>query len=257
MIDIHCHILPGVDDGASSIEESILMVRQAAKHGIRKIIATPHHQNGLHMNPGEHISGLVDFLNGKIKDANIPVEILPGQETQVYGNILSDLEKGIIMPLANKGRFILIELPKSHVPTFTTKLIFELQINEFKPIISNPELNRELIRHPDTLYHFVKNGALTQVKAGSIIGGEGKKIQRFTERIIEANLTHFIASDAHHSKGKGFYMQEAYETITKKFGQSVTYEFQENSTRIIDGGMIQVKVPNRIRNRKMWSFFNQ
>lgn len=253
MIDIHCHILPGVDDGAASIAESILMARQAADQGIRKIIATPHHQNGAYMNPGEHIAGMVDFLNGKIKDANIPVEILPGQETQIYGDVLTDLDKGSVIPLTIAGKFVLIELPKSHIPQFMTQLIFDLQIKEYKPIISNPELNQELIKYPDKLYYLVKNGALTQINAGSIIGREGKKVQRFSERIIQANLTHFIASNAHNSKKQGFYLKDVYNMITKRFGKSTTYEFQANSDGIINDQMIKVKEPEKIISKKIWN----
>src|SRR5690625_3567429 len=215
LIDIHCHILPGVDDGATSIAASLSMARQAAEQGIHKIIATPHHQNGAYLNPGEHISGMVDFLNGKIKEENIPVEILPGQETQVYADILTDLQEGAVIPLTIKSRFVFIELPKSHLPQFMSQLMFDFQIKGYKPIISNPELNQEFIRYPDKLYHLVKHGVLTQVNAGSIIGAEGKKVQRFTEKMIQANLTHFIASNAHNSKEKGFFMQKAHQMITK------------------------------------------
>ena len=257
MIDIHCHILPGVDDGASSLTESLAMARAAEKEGIQKIIATPHHQNGAFMNNGADIIGVVDYLNGKIQEEQIAVQILPGQETRIYGDMLADLKNGDVLPLNETSGYVFVELPASHVPEYSTQLLFDMQIAGYKPIIVHPERNLELMDNPDKLYRIVKNGALTQITAASVIGKSGKKIEKFTRQLLEANLTHFIASDAHHSKKRSFHMRAAYQDIKKEHGNDLVYQLMENSEALVNGFAVQMDAPERVSTRKMWGLFSR
>lgn len=257
MIDIHCHILPGVDDGARTLTESVMMAKEAVSQGITKIVATPHHNNGSFQNLGPDIIGAVDYLNGQMQQENIPVEILAGQETRVYGDMLEDLENGQVIPLNKTSNYVFVELPPHQVPKYTTQLLFDMQIAGYKPVIVHPERNHELIDNPDKLYRIVKNGALTQITAASMLGHIGKKSQRFANQIVEANLTHFMASDAHNFKKRGFYMREAIRYLKKNYGNQTAFQFMENSELMVLGQTINKEPPERIKPKKKWGIFER
>lgn len=255
MIDIHCHILPGLDDGASDLEESLEMARIAEKEGIKKIVATPHHQNGKYTNTKADIIEKTKELNEHLQAEGIDLEILPGQEPRIYGELLKDLEKDEILTVARHPAYVLVELPSNHVPRYTGQLLFDIQMKGLTPVIVHPERNSELMEQPDKLYKFVKNGAATQVTAASITGYFGKNIQKFTEEIIEANLAHFFASDAHNAKSRTFKMAEAREVIAKKFGTDTLYMLMDNAQMATNGQSIFMEMPNRIRKKKLFWIF--
>lgn len=255
MIDIHCHILPGVDDGAATFTESLKMAQNAYKEGVKKIIATPHHQNGKYNNFKSEIIQATAELNKYFQDQQVDVEILPGQETRIYGEMLEGIEKDEVMPLAGISTYVFVELPSDHVPGYTDQLLYDIQMKGLTPIIVHPERNSELLEQPDKLYKFVKNGASTQVTAASLVGYFGKKIQRFTTDLIEANLTHFIASDAHNTKSRTFKMEEAYEFIDGKYGTDTLYMFMDNAEIILEGRDIYRDIPARIKRKKLFGLF--
>ncbi|WP_077329071.1 tyrosine-protein phosphatase [Virgibacillus siamensis] len=254
MIDIHCHILPGIDDGAATLDDSINMAKEAAEQGITKIAATPHHKSTHFDNYGQDIIGMVAYLNGKLQEQNIPVEILPGQETRVYGEMVEDLKKGEVIPI-NGTQYVLVEFPHNHVPNYARQLLFDLQIAGYKPVIVHPERNTELQENTDKLYRMVKSGALTQITAGSLLGKTGKRVQKFADQLVEANLTHFIASDAHDIKKRTFHMREAFGYIRKQYGKAFAYQLMENNELLILGHTVNKDLPERIAHKKKWSIF--
>ncbi|MGD6831753.1 tyrosine-protein phosphatase [Sutcliffiella halmapala] len=252
MIDIHCHILPSVDDGAKHMTESIEMARAAVQQGITTIVATPHHNDGKYMNKKEEILEKVEELNSRLKKEAIDLTILPGQECRISGEIIEHYENGEVLTLNNTSKYIFIELPSSQVPLYTEKLVYDLQMKGLIPIIVHPERNAELIETPDKLYQLVKKGACTQVTAASVAGKFGKKIKKFSLDLIEANLVHFIASDAHNIKNRTFVMKEAYDVIGKEFGHDVMYMLMENAELLIEGQTIMKEIPERIKKKKLF-----
>ncbi|MBM7539774.1 tyrosine-protein phosphatase [Amphibacillus cookii] len=255
MIDIHCHILPGIDDGAKQLEDSLAMAKEAVCQGVHTIIATPHHKNGQYENNKLSILQHVKQLNAKINEADIPLTILPGQEIRIYGEMVEDFERGELLTLNETSQYAFVELPTNHVPRYTEKLLFDLQVNNITPIIVHPERNTELLEHPNHLYDFVRNGVLTQVTAASLVGKFGKKIKKFSHELIETNLTHFIASDAHNLKSRSFMMAEATEQFKDLYGQHYLYTFMENAQLLIDGETIYVDEPHRITKKKFLGLF--
>ncbi|WP_042354229.1 tyrosine-protein phosphatase [Bacillus rubiinfantis] len=254
MVDIHCHILPGVDDGAQDVSESIRMAQQAIEQGIQKIVATPHHRNNQYENPKETIIAKIEELNAVLKAENLDVTILPGQEVRIYGEMLEGYEQGEIQTV-NGTHYVLVEFPSNHVPRYTDKLFYDMQLNGILPVIVHPERNQEIIERPETLYQLVKKGAIAQVTAASVSGHFGKKIKQFSLELIEANLAHVIASDAHNTKSRGFKMQEAYETIKAKFGNDMVYLLKENAELLIEGQHVYKQVPERIKKKKLFKLF--
>ncbi|SHM59768.1 tyrosine-protein phosphatase [Gracilibacillus kekensis] len=255
MIDIHCHILPGLDDGAKHMEESVSMAKSAVSQGINTIIATPHHLNGSYDNYKKDIIETVNQLNDRLQEEDIPLNILPGQETRINGEMITDLENGQLLPLNDTSGYLFVEFPSNHVPRYTKQLMFDLQLQEVKPIIVHPERNKEIMENPNILYDLVSNGALTQVTAASLAGKFGKKVKKLSLQLVEANLTHFIASDAHNITSRGFVMQEAHTVVKDEFGASLVYWFMENAQYLVNGDTVVGDVPDKIKKRKILGIF--
>ncbi len=255
MIDIHCHILPGVDDGAKTIEDSMKMAKEAVDEGIHKIIATPHHKNGQYENEKIVVLDKVAELNTRLKAEGIPLTILPSQEVRLFGEWMEEYEKGSILPLAEGSPYVMIEFPSSSIPRFADKLFYEMQLRGFIPVIVHPERNQEIVQNPDKLYHLVKNGALTQITAASLVGAFGKNVQKFSKSLIEANLTHFIASDAHNITNRNFKMREAFDYVEKNYGADWFFFFKENAELLVSGKNVQKDIPQRIKTKKFLGIF--
>ncbi|WP_282033705.1 tyrosine-protein phosphatase [Metabacillus indicus] len=254
MIDIHSHILPGVDDGASTSEEALLIAKAAVDEGITTIIATPHHQNGKYINGKQSILKNVEALNKLLRNENIPLTILPGQETRIHGDLMSELETDVILPL-NHTNYIFIELPSGHVPRYTEQMLFDLQLKGLTPIIVHPERNAEFIENPDLLYKLVSKGALTQITSSSITGHFGKNIKKFTMQLLEAQLTHFLASDVHSLKNRPFRLSEGYEILAKVFGQEALFVFRENAELLVRNQTVYKTDPSKIKKKKFLGLF--
>lgn len=253
MIDIHCHILPGMDDGAVNLEESMIMANLAVKAGITTIIATPHHKNGKNENRKKEILAHTVALNQALQSKNIPLTILPGQEPRIHRDLLLKYQQDEILSLNNNGKYILIELPPNYVPSYTEQLLFEVQINGLTPVIVHPERNQVIQKYPNLLYEFVRRGACAQVTTASLIGRFGKKIKKITLDLIDANLVHFIASDAHNISYRTYWMKEAYEEIETHFGPDFVAMFKNNSEILVEGKAIYKEPPTRLRQKK-WIF---
>jgi protein-tyrosine phosphatase len=254
MIDLHCHILPNVDDGPRNVAESVEMAKQAVRQGIKTIIATPHHRNEKYENHGQTIFRRVEEFNRVLESESVDIMVLPGQETRIFGEMVEGLESGEILPL-NQGKYVLVELPSGHVPRYTAQLMYDIQLKGFVPVIVHPERNQEIIENPEVLYQLVKKGALTQVTASSVTGHFGKTIKKFTHQLLEANLTHFIASDAHNTTSRGFKMDEAYTTIEKAFGIDFVYMLRENAELVLAGKSVYKESPERIKRKKILGLF--
>lgn len=254
MIDIHCHILPGVDDGAKFEEESLAMARAAVAQGIDTIIATPHHKNGMYDNPRNSIIQNVTILNELLERQDIPLKLLAGQETRINGDMIEEINNGIMQPL-HDTQYLFVEFPSGSVPRYAQQMLFDIQVVGYTPVIVHPERNRELIQNPASMYEFVRRGALTQITAASLIGKFGKNIQKFTNQLIEANLTHFIASDAHNTTTRGFCLEEALQYVKKQYGSDYFYTFLENSQLLVDNMSVNKLEPSKLKKKKILGLF--
>ncbi|WP_066389231.1 tyrosine-protein phosphatase [Neobacillus mesonae] len=254
MIDVHCHILPGLDDGAQDVSDSIRMAKQAVEHGIDTIVATPHHLNNQYKNPKQVILNKVDELNQILQSEKIDLKIVPGQEVRIHGEMVEGFQKGEIQPV-NGSKYVLVEFSSAHVPRYADRLFYDLQVNGLIPIIVHPERNQEIIEKPDLLYQFVKKGALSQVTAASLTGDFGKKIMQFSLNLVEANLAHMVASDAHNTTNRGFKMRDAFSVIQAKYGNEMMFVLQENAAHIVEGLHVYKEVPERIKKKKFFKIF--
>ncbi|MCI2253115.1 tyrosine protein phosphatase [Domibacillus sp. PGB-M46] len=245
MIDLHCHILPGFDDGASELTKSLEMAQAAQEEGIIAIVATPHHQNGKYHNERSAIEPAVADLNKQIQQMGLDITIYPGQEVRLYGELLEDYQNDRLVPV-NHSAHMLIEFPSSSIPAFTEQLLFDMQLKGITPIIVHPERNAAISEDPNKLYKLIKNGALSQVTAASVNGQFGKKVKALSMQLIEANLTHFVASDAHNTTSRGFGLVQAYNAIDPDYAAY----FQENAEAVLSGRYIEKEPPHHVARKK-------
>ncbi|MCD2255873.1 tyrosine protein phosphatase [Lactobacillus sp. CC-MHH1034] len=256
LVDLHCHILPGVDDGAKTLADSIALARVAVSQGIKYVLVTPHHMNGIYMNHPKDVRQLTNKLQKALNQANVPLKLFPGQEVHLTGDLLTAIDREDILFADANHHYLMLELPHDSVPDYTVKMVDELLAREIVPVIVHPERNRGLLENPDQLYELVSLGCLTQLTASSFVGVFGKKIQRFTEKIVRANLGFVFASDAHNLRGRNYKMTEAFKKL-KQFGGKLAAKYQENAVRIINGESIFSPDIYRIRQQKKFWFFKK
>lgn len=203
MIDIHNHILPTIDDGPNNEEEMLALIKQAVEQGISSIVATPHHLHYKYNNSFGDVERQVNELNNNdiIKRMNINVYV--GQEVRITDQLIRDLDNGNVRGI-NYSRYILLELPSRNVPHFTQRILYEIQIRGYIPIIVHPERNKEIASDINILYKLINQGALSQITTSSLSGKMGKKLQKLSLQMIENQLIHFIASDAHNLNNRPF-----------------------------------------------------
>lgn len=229
MIDIHCHILPNIDDGASDFDESLEMAKIAAQDGIRQIIATPHVYDGKYA-IGDIIKQ-VDQLNRLLKQNNIPVQIYPGAEVSI------SLDPAMIPEYTlNHTKYTLIEFPHNHLPSFAGKILSWLIAKGLKPIIAHPERNYSIIRSPELLLNLLNNNIYVQITAGSLAGDFGGDIQYCADYLLNSGKVDFIASDAHSKKFRTPVLSEAADIAATHLGKKASQRLVSTNPATILAG---------------------
>lgn len=256
MIDLHCHILPGLDDGAQSMEEALEMARMAVQDGMTDIVATPHTYNGLYLNRAVDILKAVDDLQQALDRESIPLRIHPGAEVHVHAECIEHILSSEILTICNGRKYLLLELPFHHIPRFTDDLLYELKIQEIIPIIAHPERNAVLCERPNILVNWIQEGALAQLTAGSLLGHLGERAKSVAEYMVEHGLVHVIASDAHNTRRRRPELRAAYLALAEKFSPELAECFKENARIILRGESLQIESPiARPKKKKKWLFF--
>lgn len=250
MVDLHCHLLPGVDDGARTLDDSLAMAQQAVAEGISHILVTPHHKNGKYSNPKEVVQEGTEALQTELDDRGIGLTLYPGQEIRINGELLEDIENGEILFVDEEEHYLLIEFPTLSIPHYTESLFFKLRQKGITPIIVHPERNQAVIDDPNILLPFIERGALAQVTASSYAGAFGKDIAKLSSQLIEANLVHILASDAHNTRGRGFHFQKAFAKLEAEFGSEKVAYFRQNAKNIFNGDVVLTEAPTEVIQKK-------
>jgi protein-tyrosine phosphatase len=254
MIDLHCHILPGIDDGAENIEASIAMAEKAISQGITHILCTPHHNNGKYINPKSEIISHVTLLQEELDKRNLPLTVLEGQEVRITGDLIENIRNDQILFTDLDDTYILIEFPTMEVPSFTENIFFELQSLGKTPVIVHPERNAHFRKDPNHLITFLEMGCLAQLTAPSYVGVFGKDIQKTAKIMVEHNLVQMVASDAHGVKKRNFYMKEVYEQIAKDFGHEKVNDMQQVAKDLLNGDQISFQDFREVKKKKFGLF---
>ena len=197
-IDLHSHILPAIDDGPQTMEESVSLARAYVASGYGYVVATPHAGGG-RPTPEEIITRLKELQQQLIKN-NIPLKILPGAEQHIEPHTLELLKEKKLLTL-NGTRYFLLELPFFQpLPPYTEELIFNLTTSGYIPVIPHPERISALLQDPKLIFHLHQAGALFQVTWGALTGLLGPDARSLVLAMFRANLAHFFATDAHHAE---------------------------------------------------------
>ena len=197
MIDLHCHVLPGLDDGARLLEETLDMARSAVKNNIDTIVAAPHTLNGFFVNNWENVVSLTSTVQKAFDAEDIAITLYPAMEAQVCPELFDALEKGQAATINDNSRYMLLEFPPFSMPPGSMEFIFKLKLQGITPVIAHPERNLILQNDLKQLYDLVKMGALCQLTALSVTGYLGPSVQKSSEQMIKTGLAHVIATDAH------------------------------------------------------------
>lgn len=197
MIDTHCHILPGIDDGADDLKVSVAMARVAEKDGITTIFATPHMNLDEGYPDRELILAKAAELNEALRHEGIGVQVLPGAEISLTDKLTEFVRDGRALTMGDLGKYLLVELPFTGYPTFVPELFFSVQLLGVSPIIAHPERSAAALMGGDALEQLVNRGALLQVNAQSVMGREGRRVQAIAHKLIKDDRVDFLGSDAH------------------------------------------------------------
>ena len=254
MIDLHCHILPGVDDGAASLQESLSMAEQAIAQGITHLLCTPHHNNGRYENEKSTVIAAVHHLQNALDERNLPLTLLEGQEVRVTGELITAIEKDHLLFTDITDTYLLLEFPTQDVPAFSESLFFELRTLGKVPVIVHPERNAIFREDPNRLIPFLEMGCLAQLTAPSIVGIFGKQIQKTAHEMVTHNLVQMVASDAHGISKRRFYLKEAYEIIEQEWGKEKVLQMQQVARDLINGDEVSYPSYTEVKKKKFGLF---
>jgi protein-tyrosine phosphatase len=235
-LDMHNHMLPGLDDGASDWEKSLSMARMAVKDGIDGVVCTPHWVLGKYENTRQIILTALEGLKQRLSEDNIPLALYPGAELRLDVSISERIRAGELLTLNDTGRFALIELPEDVLPRQLEEFLWDLNAKGISPIIGHPERNPVLLNDPMRVYDWVQMGILAQVTSASLLGLFGKRVQRFSTLLLEHNLVHILATDAHGLRTRNPRLSEGFRVIKDMKGEKEAIEMTfETPLRIIHG----------------------
>jgi protein-tyrosine phosphatase len=244
LIDLHCHILPGIDDGADTWEESMEMARISVAGGVKTAIATPHFSRDL---SPDFVKNLVKEFNERLSDANISLTVMPGMEIYLDPEIPNLLKTGHLQTIGDK--YLLIELPMNHLPLYTDEVLFRIMVMGYTVILAHPERNRQVIENPGLVFGWLQQGMLVQINSGSLLGNFGSEVRKTCETLLKANLVHFMGSDAHSSVRRKPELDKA-EKVLKQIVPNPRQISELNGLLILLGGFsphenFKPPVPNK------------
>jgi protein-tyrosine phosphatase len=196
MIDVHLHILPGVDDGPATLGDALALARSLVQEGVRVAVATPHYNDEYPQRSAREICERVRDLQRELDRYAIPLRLLAGHEALIQPGLAADVQSGRIATL-NGSRYLLLELWNSSWMPETERVIFDLRVLGIVPLLAHPERYVAIQQDSNRLKALIDQGVLAQLTAGSLIGMQGKSARRCAETLLKRGLIHCIASDAH------------------------------------------------------------
>jgi len=217
MIDLHTHLLPGIDDGAPDEATSMAMARIAVADGIRTMACTPHIYPGLFENDSAGIAVRVAHLQQRLQEEGVELQLTYGADAHLTPELLSRLKSGTAPTLAG-GRYFLLEPPHTIAPPHFAEAVFNFISAGFVPVITHPERLTWIEAHYKVFAALVQSGAWMQVTAGSLTGRFGKNAQRFAERMLDDGLVHILATDAHSARRRAPLLAEGCAAAERRVG---------------------------------------
>ena len=220
MIDLHCHILPGIDDGAGDLAMALAMARMAVDDGIVTIACTPHILPGVYNNTRVNIEAAVLRLTVEIEEAGIPLQLTTGADVHIAPDLLEGLKNGRVPTIAD-SRYFLLEPPDHIVPPRMSDVVFGIIAAGYVPILTHPERLTWLEKNYALVKQMAAGGVLIQLTAGSFFGRFGRRAKYWSERMLDEGMVDLVATDAHNVDHRPPLLTPARDFISERAGDEI------------------------------------
>lgn len=217
MIDLHCHILPGIDDGAKDVSISIAMARASVEQGVTTLACTPHILPGLYHNTGPAIREATQRLQGVLDQEGIPLRLVAGADVHMAPDFIAGIRSGRLLSLAD-SRYILVEPPHHTAPPQLEEFFFALVVAGYVPILTHPERLSWVPSRYQMVKRLVDAGVWMQITAGSFTGAFGRNALYYAQRMLDEGCVHLLASDAHDAERRPPSLAAGREIVAKRVG---------------------------------------
>lgn len=240
MIDLHAHVLPGVDDGPSNEEQARELLVRLREDGVTDVVSTPHFLPDLYEPTSSEIETALERMQSEVSE----VILHPGREIRLSGpEVVGRILDGSFSTLAGSGRYSLIELPFQGIPVGALEALKRLHEGGIKPILAHPERNETLARSPDQCEEFIEAGLLLQVNAGSILGRDGPAVRDASRYLFERQWVSFVANDAHDTRRRSPCLTEALDVLESDWDvQNVKRFVEDNPRAVLEGRELSSEV---------------
>lgn len=250
MIDLHTHILPGIDDGVKTEDDAVEFARMAAADGVTTIVATPHCKEGFFVNTRDDVIGHVERLVERLARESVDVTVLPGAEVHICPDLVERIKDGRAPTLANNGRTLLLELSLSQYPVELESLVFQLKLAGIEILFAHPERIRYFQDDVGRYEEMVRLGAHGQVTSGSLTGRFGESAKEFAEELVVKGLVNVIASDAHNTRGRPPVLGPSVELAAALVGEARAQAMVTDAPQaLIEGRAPEIPPVERPRSR--------
>jgi protein-tyrosine phosphatase len=219
MIDLHSHLLPGIDDGARDDDMSFAMARMFLADGITTVACTPHILPGLYHNTGAGIRASVARLQQKFAEQGIGLQLVCGSDAHICPDFVGGLRSGHILSLAD-SRYVLVEPPHHTVPQRMESFFFDILVAGYVPILTHPERLTWINQQYATVRKLAANGVWMQITAGSVTGAFGRNAQYWADRMLDEGLVHLLATDAHDIERRSPNLSRARDAAARRVGET-------------------------------------
>lgn len=246
MIDIHTHILPNIDDGSKSIEETFEIIKEAKKAGFDKIISTSHYMDGYYEVSKPEREVWLNAINENLEKQDIGIKLYLGNEIYMSENIIEFLKEEKATTL-NDTNYVLFEMPLNAQPLNLYDIVYEMQEHKILPILAHPERYSFVQKQPELIYELIQKGVLMQANYGSVIGQYGTKAQIIVKRFLENNMIHFFGSDVHRKNTIYPEIPKIIKELNDLVGTKKVEELTTvNPKMILENKRIEIEEPHKI-----------
>jgi protein-tyrosine phosphatase len=235
MVDLHHHLLPGIDDGSTDLANSVAMARMAVEDGITHVVCTPHASNHWTFVPAT-VAAKLDELRAALVAESIPLTLGSGCDFHLSFDNIEDAFAKPRRYTINGNHYLLVELPDILLAPGIGETLHNLRVSGMTPILTHPERNPTLQHDEDRLANWLRDGLLVQVTAGSVLGEMGKEAERMAHRLLANRWVHFLATDAHNITTRPPRMRAAHDLVAKKYGAAYAHALCIANPAAVFGG---------------------
>ena len=246
MIDFHSHILPNIDDGSRSIEETFNLIKEAESVGFEAIISTSHYIEGYYETNTPEREVWINAIYENLKNKDISIKLYLGNEIYISNNMMELLIEGKASTI-NNSSYVLFEMPMNAEPMNLYDVIYSLEENKLIPVLAHPERYSFVQKEPELVYDLIKKGVLMQSNYGSILGQYGEKAKMTVKKFLEANMVHFLGSDVHRQNTIYKKIPQALQEIENIVGEQKLEELTTINPRLaLENKRIDIEEPEEV-----------